>query len=98
MKAEVTWDLIMDEDMSFVEGCYRLEGGDWQVFIFASSEGNGKIEVRNGLSWASGVTGLNAFVPANVTLNKASVLAILSETLGVTEWSEVRGPDSIVLR
>jgi hypothetical protein len=35
MKAEITFDLVMDEDMGFVEGCYRLDGGEWKVFIIA---------------------------------------------------------------
>ena len=31
MHAEISYDLVMDDDMSFVEGTYRLLGGDWQV-------------------------------------------------------------------
>jgi hypothetical protein len=37
MKAEITFDLVMCEDMDFVEGCYRLVGGAWEVFIIAHS-------------------------------------------------------------
>jgi hypothetical protein len=98
MKAEITFDLVMEEDMSFVEGCYKLDGGPWQVFIFASPGRRDIVEVRTNLTWSSGVTGLNAFVPKDVKLNKSTVLEVLSDALGVTEWVEVRGPDSIVLR
>jgi hypothetical protein len=87
----------MEEDMSFVGGCYRLEGGLWQVFIFAPPAGRPATEFRTNLVWASGVTGLNVFVPRNVKLNKSTVLKVLSDALGVDEWTEVRGPDSMVL-
>jgi hypothetical protein len=99
MKAEISFDLIMDEDMGFVEGCYRLAGGEWEVFIIAHTGiGSSEPEVRNNLRWPSGVRGLNAFVPLTTKLNKSAVLHLLSDTLSVTEWSEVQGPDSIILR
>ena len=88
----------MGDDMSFVEGCYKLDGGPWQVFIFAPPGQRDTLEVRTNLTWSSGVTGLNACVPTDVKLNKSNVLEVLSDPLGVTEWVEVRGPDSIVIR
>lgn len=36
--AEISYDLVMDDDMSFVEGTYRLPGGDWQVVIVSAFE------------------------------------------------------------
>lgn len=98
MKAEITYDLVMDDNMSFVEGCYRLHGGEWQVFIFIRSRGLRSIEVKKGLAWKSGATGINIIVPDNTVLSKSSVVQALSEALGVTEWVEVRGPDSIQMR
>jgi hypothetical protein len=98
VKAEITFDLVMDEDMSFVEGCYRLDGGEWQVFIFRHARGREPVGGKRGLTWKSGVTGLNAFLPEDSKINKSVVLNVLSHTLGVTEWIEVRGPDSIKLR
>jgi hypothetical protein len=97
MKAEITFDLVMTEDMPFVEGCYRLDGGEWQVFTFTHSTGE-RVKVKTKVVWRSGVTGLNAFLPEDSKINKSVVLDVLSETLGVTEWIEVRGPDSIKLR
>jgi len=99
MKAEITFDLIMTEDMDFVEGCYRLPGRVWEVFIFNRLRcGPYGVGVWKDLTWDSGVRGLNAVMPAGTKLNKATVFEVLSEALGVTEWFEVRGPDSIVLR
>ncbi len=37
VKAEITFDFVMTEDMPFVEGCYRMDDGDWQVFMFRHS-------------------------------------------------------------
>ena len=34
MRAQISFDLVMEDSMSFVEGTYRLPGRDWQVFIF----------------------------------------------------------------
>jgi hypothetical protein len=97
MKAEITFDLVMTEDMPFVEGCYRLDGSEWRVFTFTHSAGE-RTRVKTDVVWGSGVTGLNAFLPEDSKINKSTVLAVLSDTLGVTEWIEVRGPDSITLR
>ena len=32
--AQISFDLVMGEAMSFVEGTYRLPGRAWEVFIF----------------------------------------------------------------
>ena len=99
MKAEITFDLVMEEDNSFVEGCYRLGGGVWQVFIFwKSKEVQDAADVKKGIVWKSGVTGLNVILPCDAKLNKTTVVQTLSVVLGVTEWLEVRGPDSMQLR
>jgi hypothetical protein len=31
MQAEISYDLVMDYEMAFVEGTYRLPARDWQV-------------------------------------------------------------------
>jgi hypothetical protein len=98
MKAEISFDLVMEEDMAFVEGCCRLQDQDWQVFIFRKSRGLEKVGVRKHLVWESGVTGVNIIVPDEAQLNKHVVMTVLASELGVTEWSEIRGPDSMQLR
>ena len=97
MKAEISFDLVMEEEMEFVEGTYRIAGQEWQVFIFGpdSSVKSPKITFGN---WESGITGLFVAWPKSLRLNKAVVLHTLSEALGAAEWEEVRGPDSIMLR
>lgn len=88
----------MTEDMAFVESCYRLAGGVWQVFMFRRYNGTEAVGVKQNLTWRSGVTGLNAILPSDAKIDKSVVLTVLSDTLGVTEWSEVLGPDSMQLR
>jgi len=98
MKAEITFDLVMDENMPFVEGCYRLHNDIWHVFMFRKSRGVEPVGVKKNLVWDSGVTGINVIVPDDTALNKSTVIQTLSDALGVTEWLEVRGPDSMQLR
>jgi hypothetical protein len=97
MKAEVSFDLIMKEEMHFVEGTFRLPGGDWQVFIFMRRDLD-QPEIDANAAWESGVKGIEVLYPRNKPLGKRDVLQILSEQLGVNEWQEVKGPDSMNLR
>ncbi|WP_439814191.1 hypothetical protein [Zavarzinia sp. CC-PAN008] len=78
----------MSEDMAFAEGCYRLDGGDWQVVIAFKSTGIDTVELRN-VRWESGVTGLNLLFPDNGKINRSTVLRCMSDVLGVTNWREV---------
>ena len=98
MEGEITFDLVMEENMSFVEGCYRLEDELWHVFMFRKSRGIEEVGIKRDLVWQSGVTGINIIIPDDTTLDKLLVLEALSDALGVTEWSEIHGPDSMELR
>ena len=46
----------------------------------------------------SGIAGIDVWFPKDRILNKSAVIKVLSDALGVTEWSEVRGPDSLQLK
>jgi hypothetical protein len=103
MKAEISFDaLALEDDQDNVEGCYRLEGDDWQVFYFTRwweglpEERRAKV-VKNAV-FSSGITGVVVNYPKEQILDKAAVMRVLSDTLGVAEWSEVRGPDSLQLK
>jgi len=99
MKAEISFDLIMGEDMPFVEGCFRLDGGIWKIFIVNHSDDEeGRIEINRNIIWSSGVTGLSFTVSADININKSFVVQALSKEVGFSEWVEIRGPDSINLR
>ncbi len=96
MDAEISYDLVIDDEMSFVEGTYRLPGGDWQVVIF-SRRAIAAPEVKK-TQWHSGVTGVFVAFPENDPLNQTVVEQLLGDYLGVASWSVVRGPDSIQIR
>ena len=88
----------MDEDMQFIEGCYRLAGGEWQVVVAFKRDEVVEVNVRSGLSWESGMTGMNVVFPLGTTINASVLLGVMSEHLGVEHWLEVLGPDSLMLR
>ncbi len=93
---EISYDVVMEPDMTFVEGCYRLPGMFWQVFCFAkgSVAGLGHSEQ----TWESGITGVTFDVPQIARLNREYVERAMCDRFGCTSWMEVRGPDSMVLR
>jgi hypothetical protein len=96
-RGQISYDLVMEEDMRFVEGTYRLPGGEWQVFIFSRFEDVGEPVVRHG-QWDSGVTGIFVRFPKSGRLGKAEVEQVLAAAAGVDGWTEMRGPDSMLLR
>jgi hypothetical protein len=96
MEGEISYDLVMLDDMSFVEGTYRIGGGKWQVFIFRKDR-IAHAQIKQG-HWESGVSGIFVRVPTSVCLNKQMVELIMSDSLGVTKWREMKGPDSMQLR
>ena len=93
---EISYDLVMTVDMSFVEGSFRLRGGNWQVFVFRRADVT-QPQWRL-CSWESGVTGIHVEFPRSEILNEGSVERLLSSALGVPTWSRVHGPDSMSLR
>jgi hypothetical protein len=98
MRAEISYDLVMNDDMSFVEGTYRLPGGEWQVVIVSAFDRDVSAPQVVPQQWESGVSGVYVRVPRTEQINAMTVERILSEALGVTAWERVRGPDSLQLR
>jgi hypothetical protein len=96
MDAEISYDLVMEPEMCFVEGTYRLPDNDWQVFIF-SPRAVAEIRVTF-CAWPSGVEGVFVNFPRGSGMNREIVERVLSDALGVRKWKEVRGPDSMQLR
>ncbi len=86
----------MEDDMPFVEGSFRLPNGAWQVVIVSRDD---VIEPEVVLHiWGSGVSGVVIRFPKDRKLDGDAVQRLLSETMDVTEWVVVCGPDSIHLR
>ena len=96
MRAEISYDLVMDDNMSFIEGTYRLPDKDWQVFIvFRHDVTEPEVILQ---TWHSGVTGVFIKFPQGRQLNKFVLERLLSAELGVSDWVELQGPDSMQLR
>ena len=93
---EISYDLVMEDDMAFVEGSYRIGGCDWQVFNI-SKRLIDEPSWKSG-TWDSGVCGIVVLVPKRMPLNVESVERLLADILGVGEWERVKGPDSMRLR
>jgi hypothetical protein len=96
MQGEISYDLIMGDVMSFVEGAYRINSGEWKVFIF-SRRPVGQ-PVWHYSTWDSGVNGIVFEVPDEMLLNMPIVEFLMAQATGCREWHRVRGPDSMVLR
>jgi hypothetical protein len=96
MNGEISFDLVMRDDMEFIEGVFRVPLGDWQVFIIKKSPvRDTEIAPSN---WSSGASGVVINVPQSVTLNGHLAKTVLTSWSGVDSWDEVRGPDSMQLR
>jgi hypothetical protein len=96
LDAEISYDLVMEQEMDFVEGTYRLSGKEWQVFIFSPGTVT-EMDIEH-CKWESGVTGVFVRFPETSRMNRQIVERVLGQALGVQKWIEVRGPDSMQLR
>ena len=98
MRAEISYDLVMEDDMEFAEGTYRLPGGDWQVVIVLARDRDVPEPRPVPQRWESGATGVVVRLPRAERVNAEAVERVLSAAFDVLEWVRVRGPDSTQLR
>ena len=94
--AEISYDLVMEGDMAFVEGTYRIGGCDWCVVIISKHPIDEP--AWKSCTWGSGVSGIVVQVPERMRLNAASAEGLLSDIHGVGVGTRVKGPDSMQLR
>jgi hypothetical protein len=101
MQGEITFDIFIDEDTphDVFEGCYRVPPNDWKVFYFTKwwQDDSGPEIIKDAV-FSSGVLGINVKYAKDQILNKLAVKRVLSEALGVQNWVEVKGPDSLRLK
>jgi hypothetical protein len=99
-KGEITFDIVVPEDgVTFVEGCYRINGGNWQVFFFRKeSPQSGAPRIRRNAVFSSGIRGVSGVITDYWVFNKKTVMGMLAVALGVEEWTELIGPDSLILK
>jgi hypothetical protein len=99
-QGEITFDIIVPEDgVTFVEGCYRIDGGNWQVYhLTHESTWRKDPYLKRDTVFSSGISGVSGVVSKSLVLNKKTVMEILAAATGVDLWIEVTGPDSLVLK
>jgi hypothetical protein len=95
-KGQISFDLIMEDDMDFVEGCYCDTGEAAKVFVITKA--SCETPVFRAVQWPSGVTGVNIYVPHAQVLDRSSSLRLMTCFTGIADWQVVFGPDSITLR
>ena len=101
-RPEISFDLAREEGMTWMEGSYRLPGELWKVVIFRQ-EDVPAIESRpqrwrEPTPWEREATGVLIRIPRSVAITRTSLLGALSQVFGHADWTEVRGPDSMLLR
>jgi hypothetical protein len=99
MKGQISFDILIEDnvDCPVFEGCYRVPPADWRVFYFTKWWQEGP-EALVDATFCSGAKGVNVKYPKDSILNKIVIQKTLSKLLGVSEWQEVRGPDSLQLK
>jgi len=95
---ELSYDIVMEPDPpEWVEGSFRAPGHPWGTLVVKKDATLSDVEIRH-FKWPNGVMGLDIRVPRAMTLTKERVKKLLAQALGEPDWSEVRGPDSMLLR
>src|SRR5262249_25628529 len=106
VSGEITFDIVVPEEgvTTCVEGCYRIDCGNWEVYIFAKQGslmnifGRSEPHIRPYAVFSSGITGVGGVVPGSWVLNKKTVMGMLAVALDVEEWTELIGLDSLILK
>ena len=101
-RPEISFDTVLEEDNGWVEGSYRLPGEFWKVVIFQKDDvpefrcqpTNWQRPTR----WEREITGMVIRFPRTARMGRADLLQAMSKAVGFSEWVEVRGPDSMMLR
>ena len=93
---EVSFDTVPGDDASIEEGCYRLPGRFWEVFVFVKAD---VADLRHALvTWPSGITGVQFDVPRSAKLDRGYVIRAMSAVFAAGAGAAVYGPDSLLLR
>jgi hypothetical protein len=99
---EISFDLVVDGENDFMEGCYRVPGEFWKAAIFRK-ENVSQIQWEacvwhRPTEWEREMSGLVIRLPMMTRLGRDELLRAISAALGFSDWIEVSGPDSLILR
>ncbi len=93
----ISHDLVMEKQMAFDEGSFRVGDGPWRVYIFQRDKVE-SMQIDTNARWKNGVTGIVVTMPEQALLTREVIKSTLAKAAGVEQWVEVRGPDSMQLR
>lgn len=101
-RPEISFDTLLEEDNGWAEGTYRLPGELWKVVIFQKDDvPDLRCESSNWPSptrWEREGTGVVIRFPRTARMGRAELLQSLSLAVGLGDWVQVHGPDSMMLR
>ena len=93
---EISFDTVNPEDADTIEGCYRVPGRFWEVFVFVRGDVS---KLRHQVvTWPSGIPGVQFDVPSGAVLNNDYVKRSMADVFAADSWIEVYGPDSLLLK
>lgn len=96
---EISFDLLLDaadDVVQCMEGCLRTPGTFWQAFFIWHLDVP-STKIRRGFA-RSGIEMIVCDVPETTPITKAFILETLGQTVGTSQWVEVNGPDSLMLK
>ncbi len=94
---EISYDVVNPTCVAAMEGCFRLPGRPWEVFVTLEDRIDA-LEWKRA-TWPNGVTGIKVRVPESANMDTAAFERALAEALGVPGWKKLEfGPDSLCLR
>ncbi|MCY0986607.1 hypothetical protein OV203_05720 [Nannocystis sp. ILAH1] len=96
-RAEISFDVVVDDDSWIVEGCLRLPGETWRTF-HAEKEFYLPEACLRTFDWENGIRGLALKMPGEAPMNKAALAQAFASLLGVEQIVEAPGPDSMMMR
>ena len=94
---QVSSDLVLDDDMGFFEGTFRIPNAFWGLVLVHKSA-DIQEQVINKYQWPNGLTTIEGDVPKNRPLNLDRIIEILKSFYSDSDWQLVNGPDSMILR
>jgi hypothetical protein len=93
---EISFDTVPGDDTSIEEGCYRLPGRFWEVFVFVKADVADLRRAR--VTWPSGISGVQFDLPQSAALDRGYVIRAMSEVFAAEDCTVVYGPDSLLLK
>ena len=101
-RAEISFDIVLKEDHDWAEGTYRLPGEFWKIMIFKKDDVPSiqyePSKWAQTSKWEPEFTGVVFWLPRADKVDRDYLLRAMSLAFGYSDWVEVSGPDSMIMR